>query len=136
MKRLKSSNTKASFGTAERMLAVLFGLGIILGFLLTPLGFETRINELRTYWFAAFFIIVGVLFPIAGLVSLFLKPKLAGILAVIAAAFSFLIPPADEARFFFTIPRLAIIMQNSTLPAHRKNAMLDYLLHNVSFDCT
>ena len=109
MKPLNSSNTKASLGNTERILAVLFGLGFILGFLLTPLGFETRINELRTYWFAAFFIIVGVLFPIAGLVSLFLRPKLAGVLAVIDAALSFLIPPADQASFFFTIPPPPIV---------------------------
>ena len=103
MKPLNSSNTKASLGNTERILAVLFGLGFILGFLLTPLGFETRMNEMRTPWFAAFFIIVGVLLPIAGLVSLFLKPKLAGVLAVIAAALTFLIAPADQARFFFTV---------------------------------
>jgi hypothetical protein len=29
--------------------------------------------------------------------------KLAGVLAVIDASFSFLIPPADQAKFFFTV---------------------------------
>jgi len=100
-----SSNTKTSFGNAERVLAVLFGLGFILGFLLTPLGFETRMNELRNLAFAGFFITVGLLIPLAGLVSLFLRrPKLAGVLAVIDAALLFLIAPADQARFFFTVP--------------------------------
>ncbi len=99
-----SSDRKASFGNSERILAVLFGVGIIVGFLLTPLGFETRMNELRTPAFAAFFVIVGLLLPIAGLVLLFRRPKLAGVLAVIDASLLFLTAPADQALFFFTVP--------------------------------
>jgi len=100
-----SSNTKRSLGKTERILAVLFGLGFILGFLLTPLGVETRMHELRTPAFAGFFIVVGLFIPLAGLVSLFLRrPKLAGVLAVIDAVLLFLTAPADQARFFFTAP--------------------------------
>jgi len=100
-----SSNTKRSLGKPERILAVLFGLGFILGFLLTPLGVETRMHELRTLAFAGFFIVVGLVIPLAGLVSLFLRrPKLAGVLAVIDAVLLFLTAPADQARFFFTAP--------------------------------
>jgi asparagine N-glycosylation enzyme membrane subunit Stt3 len=100
-----SSNTKRSLGKTERILAVLFGLGFILGFLLTPLGVETRMHELRTLAFAGFFIVVGLFIPLAGLVSLFLRrPKLAGVLAVIDAVLLFLTAPADQARFFFTAP--------------------------------
>jgi hypothetical protein len=96
--------TIASFSRAEGILAVLFGLGFVGGFLLTPLGVETRIHELRTPVFAGFFITVGLLMPLAGLVSLFLRrTKLAGVLAVIAASFNFLVPPADQAKFFFTV---------------------------------
>jgi hypothetical protein len=98
------TDSKKSFGNSEWILAALFVLGIILGFLLTPLGFETRMPELRSPAFAAFFIIVGLLIPIAGLVSLFLKPNLAGLLAVIDAALSFLTAPADQAMFFFSVP--------------------------------
>ena len=99
------SKTMASFSRAEGILAVLFGVGFVLGFLLTPLGVETRMHELRTATFAGFFIIVGLLMPLAGLVSLFLRrAKLAGVLAVIDGSLSFLIPPADQAKFFFTIP--------------------------------
>jgi hypothetical protein len=98
------SNTKTSFGNEERILAVLFVLGIILGFLLTPLGFETRMNELRTLAFAGFFVAVGLLLPIAGLVLLFRRPKVAGVLAVIDAVLLFLTAPADQALFFFTVP--------------------------------
>src|SRR6202165_6310641 len=99
------SKTMASFSRAERILAVLFGLGFVLGFLLTPLGVEPRIHELRTPVFAGFFITVGWLIPLAGLVSLFLRrANLAGVLAVIDASLSFLIPPADQANFFFPLP--------------------------------
>ena len=54
--------------SAMHILAVLFGIGFILGFLLTPLGVETRSPEIRTLLFAVFFIIVGLLIPLAGLV--------------------------------------------------------------------
>ncbi len=98
------SKTMVSFSRAEGILAVLFGLGFVLGFLLTPLGVETRMNELRTPAFAGFFITVGLLIPLAGLVSLFLRrAKLAGVLAVIDASLTFLIAPADQAKFFFTV---------------------------------
>lgn len=94
-----------SLGNSERILAVLFAVGFILGFLLTPLGFETRMNELRTLAFAAFFVTVGLLIPIAGLVLLLSqRPKVAGVLAVINALLNFLIAPADQALFFFTVP--------------------------------
>src|SRR5207302_653157 len=69
------AKTIASFSRAEGILAVLFGLGFVLGFLLTPLGVETRIHELRTPVFAAFFITIGLLLPLAGLVSLFLRKE-------------------------------------------------------------
>ena len=96
---------KIPLENAERILAILFGLGFVLGFLLTPLGVETRMNELRSWAFAGFFITVGLLLPFAGLVSLLLRrPKLAGVLAVIDAVFIFLTAPADQASFFFTIP--------------------------------
>src|SRR3977135_3019735 len=98
------AKTIASFSRAERILAVLFGLGFVLGFLLAPLGGETRINELRTWGCGGVFITTVLFLPLAGLVSLFIrKAKLAGVLAVIDASFSFLIPPADQAKFFFTV---------------------------------
>src|SRR5258708_27932020 len=97
------SKTMASFSRAEGILAVLFGLGFVLGFLLTPLGVETRIHELRTPAFAGFFITVGLLIPLAGFVSLFLRrARLAGVLAGIYASFSFLLPPSGPAQVFFT----------------------------------
>lgn len=114
MKENNSQSTKdmsARFSTsAERILAVLFAFGFILGFLLTPLGVETRMEQIRTLAFAGFFITVGLLLPLAGLVSLWLRrPKIAGILAVIDAVLLFLTAPADQALFFFTLaPPLAV----------------------------
>ena len=104
MKNDKTQSPKAPLTSAERVLALLFGFGFILGFILTPLGVETRMPELRTLAFAGFFITVGLLIPLAGLVSLWLrKPRLAGVLAVINAALLFLTAPADQALFFFTV---------------------------------
>lgn len=95
----------ARFSTSsERILAGLFAFGFILGFILTPLGVEPRMEQLRTLLFAGFFITVGLLLPLAGLVSLWLRrPRLAGVLAVVDAALLFLTAPADQARFFFTV---------------------------------
>ncbi|MGZ7068312.1 MAG: hypothetical protein ACXVHT_08435, partial [Methanobacterium sp.] len=60
--------------------------------------------EIRTLAFAGFFITVGLLIPLAGVVSLWLRrQKLAGVLAVIGAALIFLTAPADQALFFFTV---------------------------------
>lgn len=104
MKKNDSQSIKAPLTSAERILAVLFGFGFILGFLLTPLGVEPRMPELRTLAFAGFFIAVGLLIPLAGLVSLWIRrPRLAGVLAVIDATLLFLTAPADQALFFFTV---------------------------------
>ncbi len=111
IKKNNSQSKKARpITSVEKVLAVLFGVAFILGFLLTPLGFETRFHEIRTLAFGGFFITVGLLIPLIGLVSLYLrKPRLAGVLAVIAASLNFLTPPADQALFFFTVsPPLAV----------------------------
>jgi hypothetical protein len=100
----EKSRTRTPLTNAGCILAVLFGFGFILGFLLTPLGFETRSPEIRTLAFAGFFIIVGLLIPLAGLALLWLRrQRLVGILAVIEATLIFLIAPADQALFFFTV---------------------------------
>lgn len=104
MKNNDSKSIKTPFTSAMRILALLFGIGFILGFILTPLGVENRSPEIRTLWFGVFFIIVGLLIPLAGLVLLWLRKKrYAGILAVIGAALIFLVAPADQALFFFTV---------------------------------
>jgi hypothetical protein len=63
MKKNNSQSTKAPFTSAERILAVLFGFGFILGFLLTPLGVEPRMPELRSLALAGFFITVLFVAP-------------------------------------------------------------------------
>ncbi len=104
MKKNNSPSKKLPLTSAGRILAVLFGVGFILGILLSPLGVETRMPELRSLAFAGFFIIVGMLIPLIGLVSVWLRrPRLAGVLAVIDAALLFLTAPADQALFFFTV---------------------------------
>ena len=104
MKENNSKSIKSPLTSAMRILAALFGIGFILGFLLTPLGVETRSPEIRTLLFGGFFIIVGLLIPLAGLVLLWLRrTRFAGILAVIGAALIFLTAPADQAFFFFTV---------------------------------
>jgi hypothetical protein len=104
MKENNSPSKKLPLTSAGRILAVLFGVGFILGILLSPLGVETRMPELRSLAFAGFFIIVGMLIPLIGLVSVWLRrPRLAGVLAVIDAALLFLTAPADQALFFFTV---------------------------------
>jgi hypothetical protein len=100
---MPNPNVKRSFSNTKRILAVLFGVGFIVGFLLTPLGFETRMHELRSSCIPVFFITVGLVLPLAGLVLLFFKPKIAGVLAVIDAAFMFLTAPADQVLVFFTV---------------------------------
>jgi len=99
----KTLTLKMSLGKSERILAVLFAFGAVLGFLLTPLGFETRMNELRTLAWAAFFIVVGLVIPIVGLILMFRRPRYAAVLAMIEAVLIFLIAPADQALFFFTV---------------------------------
>lgn len=101
---MTSSFSTKHWGRNERILAALLVVGIITGFLLTPLGFETRSSVIRSYGFAAFFIIVGLGLPIASLILLFRKPKVASVLAIVDAALLFLTAPADQALFFFTLP--------------------------------
>ena len=110
MKENNSKTRKAPLTSAMRILAALFGFAFILGFILTPLGFETRSPEIRTLLFAGFFITVGLLIPLVGLVSIWLrKTRLAGILAVVGGSLNFLTAPADQALVFFTVtPPLAV----------------------------
>ncbi|ADZ09753.1 hypothetical protein Metbo_1523 [Methanobacterium lacus] len=104
MESNNSKSIKAPLTGAMKMLAVLFGIGFILGFILTPLGVETRSPEIRTLLFGVFFIVIGLLIPLVGLVLIWLrKNKFAGVLAVVGAAFIFLVAPADQALFFFTV---------------------------------
>jgi len=94
---------KTSTWNTKRILVILFVIGLVIDFLLSPLGFETRESELRSWVSAVYFVIVGFVIPIAGLVSLFRRPRLAGVLAIVDAALLFFTAPADQAKFFFKV---------------------------------
>lgn len=104
-----SSYLQTSLRKTKRILAALLAVGFVVGFLLTPLGFETREPDLRSPSIAVYFTIVGLLLPILGAVLVFRRPKVAGVLAVIDAAFLFFTAPADQIKVFFTVtPPLAV----------------------------
>ena len=75
--------------SAERVLAVLFGFGFILGFLLTPLGVETRSPKYGPWRLQGF--------HNRGIVNSVCWAGFA------VAALIFLTTPADQALFFFTV---------------------------------
>jgi hypothetical protein len=84
-------------------------LAIIFGYALTPLGFETRTPDLRTWAIVPFFISASLLIPILALIFLFKKPKVAGVMVVINAIVMLFLVPGDQAGFFFTTPVPPII---------------------------
>ena len=88
----------------EQVLAALLGAGFALGFALTPLGVENRQKQLRSPFIPVFFISVGLLMPLAGVVLLLLRrPRPAAALAIVDAGLMFLTAPADQAKLFFTV---------------------------------
>ena len=92
------------------LLAALLVGGIVTGFLLSPLGFEPRLPEVKSLLLAPVFVTVLLLLPIVGLVALARgRSWLAGLLPSISALFAFLIGPGDQAGFFFNAPPPAII---------------------------
>jgi hypothetical protein len=89
--------------TTGKIVLVLLVFGIIMGYLLTPLGFETRSAHLRSDAIVPFFIANALAVPIAALVLLFKKPQMTGILVVINAIIELFLVPGDQAGFFFTV---------------------------------
>jgi hypothetical protein len=87
-----------------KIIALLLVFGIIFGYLLTPLGLETRSANLRTVAIVPFFIAASLGIPITALILLFKKPRIAGILVVINAIIMLFLVPGDQAGFFFTVP--------------------------------
>jgi hypothetical protein len=86
----------------QKIVLVLLILAIIFGWALTPLGFETRTPDLRTWAIVPFFISASLLIPIIALSVLFKKPRVAGVLVIINALVMLLLVPGDQAGFFFT----------------------------------
>lgn len=91
---------------------IVFGLlvlAIIFGYALTPLGFETRTPDLRTWAIVPFFVAASLAIPILALALLFKKPSISGVLVVINAIVMLFLVPGDQAGFFFTTPVPPII---------------------------
>jgi asparagine N-glycosylation enzyme membrane subunit Stt3 len=94
---MKLSKTQTIIGT-------LLLLAIVFGYLLTPLGFEPRNPDLRTYVIVPFFIAASLGIPLTASVFLFIKPKVTSILVIINAIIMLFLVAGDQAGFFFTTP--------------------------------
>lgn len=92
--------------TTRTHLAVLFLLilAIVFGYLLTPLGFEPRNPDLRSYVVVPFFIIASLGIPIAATVLLFFRAKITGILVIVNAIIMLFLVAGDQGGYFFTSP--------------------------------
>lgn len=87
-----------------KIIILLLVFGIIFGYLLTPLGLETRSANLRTVAIVPFFIAASLGIPLAALILLFKKPRITGILVIINAIIMLFLVPGDQGGYFFTVP--------------------------------
>lgn len=88
----------------NKIIGSLLIIAIVFGYLLTPLGLEPRMNDLKTALIVPFFVAASLGIPIIALIMLFIKPKIAGILVVINAIIMLFLVPGDQGGFFFTTP--------------------------------
>ncbi len=97
----------------QKIVLVFIIFAIIIGYALTPLGYETRTPDLRTWAIVPFFVSASLLIPILALILVFKKPRIAGILVVINAIVMLLLVPGDQAGFFFTsaVPPLITVFE-------------------------
>lgn len=96
-------NKRLATRTHLTMLFLLI-LAIVFGYLLTPLGFEPRNPDLRSYAIVPFFIIASLGIPIVATVLLFFKAKITGILVIINAIIMLFLVAGDQGGYFFTTP--------------------------------
>jgi len=89
---------------AGKIIGLLLVFGIVFGYLLTPLGLETRSAALRTIAIVPIFIAASLGIPIVALILLFIRPKITGILVIINAIIMLFLVPGDQAGYFFTLP--------------------------------
>ena len=101
---MTSAKSAMRWTSTSKTLAIILVIAIACGYLLSPLGLETRLSAIKTLALAPFFLTGALLIPIASLILLFRKPMIAGVLVVIDAVFIFFIAPADQAGFFFNAP--------------------------------
>ncbi len=86
---------------ARKILVIAFALMSVVGFLFTPVGFETRpLSSLVSYALIPFFLSTTIL-DIVSLILIFLRPRIASITGIVAAIFYIFLAPADQARLFF-----------------------------------
>jgi hypothetical protein len=87
-------------------LALALVANVLLVFLLTPLGFETRpATELKTVGYIAIgTIFAGLILDVASFAVLFVRVRLASTLAIVASVLYFFPIIGDQAGAFFSLP--------------------------------
>jgi hypothetical protein len=95
---------KLNLTKTGKIIGILLILAIVFGYLLTPLGLETRTPGLRTFAIVPFFVTASLGIPIIAFILLFIKPRITGILVVINAIIMLFLVAGDQGGFFFTIP--------------------------------
>ncbi len=85
----------------EKILAIVFAVMSICGFLFTPAGLETRpLSALRSYALVPLFL-AGTILDFASLILIFKKPRIAAITGIVAAVEYVFLAPGDQTQFFF-----------------------------------
>ena len=85
----------------EKILAFVFAVMSICGFLFTPLGLETRpLSALRSYALIPFFL-AGTILDVVSLVLIFKKPRISAVTGIVAAIMYVFLTPGDQAEIFF-----------------------------------
>ena len=102
--RYNKPNMQAKLTRTGTVMAFLLTLAIIFGYLLTPLGLEPRMNDLKTVAIVPFFVSASLGLPIIAAIYLFIKPRVTSILVMINASLMLFLVAGDQAGFFFTTP--------------------------------
>jgi hypothetical protein len=85
----------------EKILAIVFAVMSVCGFLFTPAGLETRpLSALRSYALIPVFL-AGTILDIASLILIFKKPRIAAVTGIVAAIMYVFLAPGDQAEIFF-----------------------------------
>src|SRR6266567_3356748 len=91
----------AEYSLLQLILYVLSFVTVLLIFLYTPAGLETRpLSTLRSYGLVPLFL-AGTILDFASLILIFKKPRIAAITGIIAAIEYVFLAPGDQAQFFF-----------------------------------
>lgn len=87
-------------------LAAVLVVNVVLVYLLTPLGFESRPStDLKTVGYIAIgTIFAGLILDLASIALLFRRARLASSLAIVGSIFFFFPIVGDQTGFFFSVP--------------------------------